>query len=818
MGVAAVAIVRRWLIEVVLVAAVMAVLVGGALSAAAGARRSSTAVDRFLAFSPPEDVLLIPPDDGSLDVGAVNRLPQVAVAVHQSYLAMTPVGPDGEPQLDLVGSINPFLYAPIIGPVDGIGRRRVVKGRDLNLDEPFEVVIDEELASDRHLKVGSHLTMAAYSGAQLDEVLAPGGQDQEHLIPAGPVLDLTVVGIVRTPADIHPGEGSHTTSYGGTKDIYLTPALYDRYGRQLATFDPPVDGAPEAIRLVHGAADLDEFTRAVRALPGGTAASLETGGSDALDSARTARRAVSVETTALVALTAVLGVAGLVLFAHAAARLARRTTQDVAVLRAIGLRPLNLLAVAACPSFAAAIFGVALAAVVAVVTSPLTPIGLGHEAEIDPGVHFDALIVGGGLLAVLFITLALALLTAVPTVRAARRSATSVVPWRHGLADRLAAIGAPLNATLGAHFATDRRNAARAAPVRSAIVVGATALLVLVAVGTYTASLDHLTSSPADQGVTWDVTIGNPNISAYGGEDVARLASDDHVAAVLPVATPSGRGTINGLAASVAGVDVTGGVGPPVVEGRLPEHAGEVALGRHTAAQLRVRIGDVVAVAFDAEPVSLTVVGTALLNPGLSPTMQIGDGAITTLDDMQTLVPHQPITFLLVRLRPGVDVDQAISALRPTWGRNVSRPLAAVDVVNLDRVKAIPAVLALALGGGAAAMLAFTLVVSVTHRRRDLSVLRALGATSRQIASVVAWQATWLYLAAGLVGVPLGIIIGRAAWRRINDDLGARVTPVVPPGNVLAVVIIGFALALLLALVPAHIALRDRPARSVRTE
>jgi hypothetical protein len=275
---------------------------------------------------------------------------------------------------------------------------------------------------------------------------------------------------------------------------------------------------------------------------------------------------------------------------------------------------------------------------------------------------------------------------------------------------------------------------------------------------------------------------------------------------------------VNGAQVTIAGVDVTGGLGPPVIEGRLPEHPGEVVLGRHTAQQLRVHVGDTVSLAFDGPPAPLTVVGTALLNPGLAPTMQIGDGALISLDQLETMQPDSPVTFLLARLRPGVDIDPAISDLSTTWGPNVSRPIAAPDIVNLDRVRSIPVALALALGGGAAVLLAFTLIVSGTQRRRDLSVLRAIGATRRQLTSVLAWQAAWLYAAAVVVGVPVGIIIGRLAWGRIDDDLGARVAAVIPLGEITAVAAAGLALALLLAYLPSRLILRQRPARSLRTE
>jgi putative ABC transport system permease protein len=225
-----------------------------------------------------------------------------------------------------------------------------------------------------------------------------------------------------------------------------------------------------------------------------------------------------------------------------------------------------------------------------------------------------------------------------------------------------------------------------------------------------------------------------------------------------------------------------------------------------------------VRLAFAGPTARLTVVGTALLNPGLDPTMQIGDGAVVSLDQLQKVLPDQPVTFLLARLRPGVDRDAAITALRRDWGRDVSSPVAATDVVNLDRVRGIPVTLALALGGGAALLLAFTLVVSVTNRRRELSVLRALGATRRQLTGALAWQAAWLYGAAALVGVPAGIVAGRLAWRRIDDGLGALVAPVVPSVRVLVVAAVGLAIALVLAYVPARLALRNRPSQSLRTE
>jgi putative ABC transport system permease protein len=793
---------RRRRAELIVIALVGALLLGGGLAALAGARRSSVAMDRFLAYSRPEDVDVLPPDDDARApqlMAAVNRLPQIEAAQWQGYVAMVPVDAHDHADLLQAGAISPFVYAAAVGRRTAIGRPRVIEGRLVDPDAPFEADVDEELAEAQHLDVGSTFRMAAYGADQFDAVNTSGGQVQ----PDGPRVDLRVVGIVRTPSDVHPKADERSSSFGGSMDLDLSPALYRRDADQLVVYGGPDLGQPEAVRLRHGAADLPGLRRAIDALPGGRGTVLERGSSDNLDATRTAERAISVETTSLLGLGAVLLIAGLVLLAQASARLAQRSTTDLEILRAMGLRPVELLQVAAAPALAVAGLVALLSVVVAVAASPLAPVGLARLADIDVGLHLDPLVVLGGAALILLLGAGLALATAWPTVRHVGEVETADGRARPGLVARLARAGAPLTSALGAHLATDRRGGERSAPLRSAVVAGATALLVLAGVGTYTASLHHLTDDPRAEGVTWDLTIGNPNLAGYGRAQVRELAHDPRVASVAPVAAPEGQATIRDLTVSIAGIEPATAVAP-VLSGRLPERTGEVALGRHTASRLGVHLGDTIPVALDGGPRRLTVVGTALLNPGLSPTMQLGDGALVTLGEMHHLAPDQTITFLLTRLRRGVDVDRTIAALHPRWGRDVHRPPIAVDVLNLNRVKEIPQALAYGLGGGAAVLLSFTLVVSATHRRRELGVLRALGATGRQLSGALTWQATWLYAAAAVVGLPLGVVAGRLAWQAVDHGLGATTGPRVPLPQLAVVAAAGLVLSILLAAVPAR--------------
>ena len=104
------------------------------------------------------------------------------------------------------------------------------------------------------------------------------------------------------------------------------------------------------------------------------------------------------------------------------------------------------------------------------------------------------------------------------------------------------------------------------------------------------------------------------------------------------------------------------------------------------------------------------------------------------------------------------------------------------------------------------------------RRRRDLAVLRALGFTRRQSRACLGWQATTLAAIGLLVGVPLGVILGRMVWRAVADQ-----TPMiyVPPTAVLALVVAvpaALVVANLLAALPGHRAAHLRPAEVLRTE
>lgn len=116
------------------------------------------------------------------------------------------------------------------------------------------------------------------------------------------------------------------------------------------------------------------------------------------------------------------------------------------------------------------------------------------------------------------------------------------------------------------------------------------------------------------------------------------------------------------------------------------------------------------------------------------------------------------------------------------------------------------------------ASLVHVLFVSVARRRREVGLLKALGLVRRQIAFSVWWQTTTVALVGIVVGVPVGIIVGQAIWQAFARNLGVLPEPVVLGSVIVAVAAGTLVVANLLAIGPAVVASRSRPASLLRSE
>jgi ABC-type lipoprotein release transport system permease subunit len=351
----------------------------------------------------------------------------------------------------------------------------------------------------------------------------------------------------------------------------------------------------------------------------------------------------------------------------------------------------------------------------------------------------------------------------------------------------------------------------------------AAAVCALTAAGVVGASLAGLVSAPAAYGWAWDVSVGDfaspgevrqaaraldaiPEVDGYMGMfSAAPLLDGNRVEAMF---IEPGKGT----------VPLT------VLDGHEPVGPDEIALGATTMRELGKQIGDTVTVAFTEGQRSqrLRVVGRMVLNAGPQDTaIAPGKGAVLPLEVAQRLAPEFPEAapqVFLVNLDPAADRTQAMDALQRAFPDTVVHPLPHPDIDSVGRVRYLPSLLAALVTLLALGTVTHALISSVRRRRRDLAILKTLGFLPRQLSATVAWQATAFATAAVLVGLPLGVTVGRWAWRLLAIQLGVAPEPIVPWLQVFAIAGGTFLAANLIAAGPGWVAGSLRPATMLRSE
>ena len=158
-----------------------------------------------------------------------------------------------------------------------------------------------------------------------------------------------------------------------------------------------------------------------------------------------------------------------------------------------------------------------------------------------------------------------------------------------------------------------------------------------------------------------------------------------------------------------------------------------------------------------------------------------------------------------LELRPGAP-DGTAERLSNLIGLRIGPQQATTEIVNLDRIRSIPW-----LAFFAVLSLTHQLVVSARQRRRDLGILKALGANRSFVSRVVHVQSTAFTVATIVLAIPIGVVAGQSVYRLISDSIGARGGAIVPVGSLALAVVAPLVLANLVALLPARRARRLRP-------
>ncbi len=148
-----------------------------------------------------------------------------------------------------------------------------------------------------------------------------------------------------------------------------------------------------------------------------------------------------------------------------------------------------------------------------------------------------------------------------------------------------------------------------------------------------------------------------------------------------------------------------------------------------------------------------------------------------------------------------------------------TRPTIPTSLVNFGEAVNFPLILGCMLAVFGVATLLHLLVVSVVRRRREMGLLKALGFVSVQVGATVFWQATTVALVGIVLGVPLGIVVGRVVWNAFATNLGAVPVAAVPGLTIVALAIGVLVVANALAVFPAVTSARRRSVgQLLRTE
>lgn len=260
-----------------------------------------------------------------------------------------------------------------------------------------------------------------------------------------------------------------------------------------------------------------------------------------------------------------------------------------------------------------------------------------------------------------------------------------------------------------------------------------------------------------------------------------------------------------------------------VSEGRWPAAASEIALSREAAARLQVKVGDTL----QGGPVPLTLVGLTQDAPSMLGEPAYVDASLAESGD-------EVGRAWVIGVKPGTDPaaarDAVKSAIAPFAGERDTAPQApeplevktseqAQHDAMTNAARGLDVLKYLLLAFTAIAALVGTIIIANTftillaQRRRQIGLLRAVGATGAQVRRRFLAEAVLFGLLGSLLGVALG---GLVAFVGATVTKAAFFGLVLPWSDLAVEVAVGVVLTVLSAMLPALRATRVAPLEALR--
>ena len=399
--------------------------------------------------------------------------------------------------------------------------------------------------------------------------------------------------------------------------------------------------------------------------------------------------------------------------------------------------------------------------------------------------------------------------------------------------------GAPPAAVIGLRYALERGRGRQPVPVGTALLGSVLALAALCATAIFGASLARLISTPALYGAPFQEQFANEGTGTGKVLTGPLLASLRHDPAIARITLETAvEIDVNGHhVRAIALKPVRGPALISKVDGRLPRGGREIMLGASTMRSVGAQAGGVVRVRVPdpvtgtAQTVTFRVTGRASFPPSFG-TGGLGSGAALTAAGLaraqcpagaiqaacHAKAARGAIYSVLVRSAPGPAGAAAIAKYTSKYRGFIAQTDRPLDLVNFGVSVNFPLLFGGLLALFGTATMVHLLLVSVARRRTEAGLLKVLGFVRRQVAEVVGWQATAVALVGILAGIPLGIAAGKVAWRVFATNFGVVPVSVVEVGELAVLAASVLVVANFLAVLPALIAARSRPADLLRAE
>jgi putative ABC transport system permease protein len=259
----------------------------------------------------------------------------------------------------------------------------------------------------------------------------------------------------------------------------------------------------------------------------------------------------------------------------------------------------------------------------------------------------------------------------------------------------------------------------------------------------------------------------------------------------------------------------------PIEEGRAPSGPDEIAIDAKTAERAGYQVGDTVRLSVDGPVLSPTVSGVFRTDDG-----NVAAGGSLTLFDTATAQKlfHSPGAYdeITVTAAPGTSQDRLRSAIDKVVPEDVATTITGEQLASQQATQIAASMSGLKNGllvfAGIALfvgtfIIANTFTMLVAQRTKELALLRAVGASRRQVTRTVLIEAFVVGVVAAVAGLAVGVGIG-AAMRVLISTLGETIPDgplVVTPGTVATALLVGVLITMLAAWLPGRRAAKIPP-------